>query len=997
MSLLRLPTLDRPSLGFSRRFSLLSTNTAPSSQDDLTSSLASLRTLPSVEHLDNDDFLRMFEGVDERALEPVIRPQEAVPGRSSASELSATPITRRFPELHGTPIQRFELGSNSATPRRTPVLTKEPVIMEQPSIAYRSSISSSVPSTKLSNASSRPSRRSSMSSMTEVSSEEPSSKDSDKETALHERLKRRSREKRASLGNRSGAFKARSESYLPRPEPSEPPPRIPQTPTSPSSPKRPASRGERLGRAIASPIPISPPPTPRIRSDQSQRQIKSERRVSNISNTSAPRKTSAAAAQIKGSSRIVIPAVDEVDRIRVGIMSQLDDLNDLQSCAQVSKDFYLTFLKYETTLVECVLHHQSPAAWELRHSVRHLEKPSPFRLRSIQRDYTTIQALEDFIIGSCHAMLRRESLDAFLGDAPQRKIELEEAIWTVWSFCNAFGKTSMSDGTLLKQTQWLNGGQRKTSGESNPTRPSCTMKELEDISEIWRCLESLLSGFKGREEEARQAGIFDNVRDSKSTDRELLNAWIYDILSLGPKAVLTLSSCDFEHAKVLGITRWSPPAKGRSRSNFLKAAVEEVYRERLMKQARQKATDYRKSVQGGQHHHKRSWSDPAHAPIHVAPKLRTRASQRVLKVSTRQASRQSMPPPSLTTQPESFELRPDCDPLSPVQSTPVLSASTNPTIFSPLSMTQNVSTRLGATLFPIQNRDQSHRHSVPMNPASSTQRPSSSYSNADVIDPTDKAVALMVQEMGFSEADAKRALAMSDTGSGINVEKAIDFLASKSHQYAPARRSQICELPALVGEAPLTGKADKREVCEGNCKPIMLVGSRRDRVSGLGMVKRGFSYRMSFRKSNRLSVIPDDEEVSQQNSPTRSAASSSNGGNRDSPMSHLASSALPISSITLLTQAMNAREQKSTLVSVAERSPVSPVTPTAPEWLKPDTNPTAGAQNYLENATPYSAIPAKPRITLQRVGTGTKKTGWSMPGRKRREQVMQPEIIGYTC
>lgn len=978
-SLLRLPSLDRPSLGLTKRFSFLSTYTASSTQDDLNSSLVSLQTLPSVERLDSDDFLNMFETPmagahtsHEKTVNPFL------------PELSSTPAPSRFPELHGISTERFELAPTSArakVPRRKPLRTSLKEQREE--MGYRSSVSSSVPSTKLSNASSRLSRRTSTSSLTEdTSASEQSAKDSDKENALHERLKRRSREKRVSFGNATDMkIKARSESHLPLTRNSIERPPMPLTPS-----QRPISRGERLGRAIADSSIITPPVSPQTLPSSTLRERK---RTSNIS---APRKPSIETYKVQRKSKVHLQPVDDVDRIRVGIMSQLDDITDLQSCAQVSRDFYLTFQRYETTLVDSVLYNQSPAAWELRHSVRHLEKPSPFRLRSVLRDFATVQALEDFIVWRCQSVLRPHSLDAFLGNSPNRRAELEDAIWLIWLFCNTFGKTSSSDGSFAKQTQWLNGTLVRESKSLGPVaimRHTCTMKELEDMSELWRCLEKLLSGFKGREQEAREAGLFDNSEGASATDREMLNAWIHDILSLGPKAVLTLSSCEFEQARVLGITRWTPPKKEKSRAGFLKAAVEEVYRERLMKEARQKALDYRKSVQ---HSHKRSSSDPAHAHAPEPPRV-LQTHRQSLRLETRPRQSHSKLSQSFTSIDEQIEIRPDCDPLSPAYSTPIMSPSSNPTVFSPLSMTKNVSTRLGPTLFPMQNRDQSQRFSIQSNMTMSIPETGGEALSSGVIDPTDKAVALMVQEMGFSELEAKRALAMSDTGSGINVERAVELLAQKVPTPLARPRATVCELPASTDGVSLVRKSIRKEVCEGHCRPMLLVEPRRERVSGLGMVKRGIGSRMSFRKGMRLAAIPDDDE-----SVHNSLASSSTSTREGETLSRLASSAVNTIAVPLLSTTLvgnGADTGRSNLPTVTERSPISPVTPKADSWPNQDTNPAPEAQLSLEGSIPYSLIPPKPRITLQRVGTGVRKSTWGLPGRKRKEHITQPEIIGY--
>lgn len=1002
-SLLRLSSLDRPSLGLSRKFNLLSNNTVSPVNDGRNDSCTSLHTLPTFESLDTDAFLNMFDVSDDDS--PSMNgfshklPQHL---DSNISELPGIPSTRAFSELSAESVPRTELAAIS-TPvqqRRGPDLTK-PTRTGSGQISYRSSITSSNPSTKRSNASSRRSRHSSMSSMTEdQSSSERSSKESDGEIALHQRLKRRSQDKRVSFSGRTTQlrFRASSETNLLETYASQQPQVQTTSPTSfgPDGNSGAEARGKRLGQAMADGLAASPPPTPS--SKTARYQVPDNFADFDFGGTRPASQDSSCS---RGSGRSFPDSiVNPVDRVRVGIMSHLDNIEDLKACAQISKDFYNAFQKHETILVDSILYKQSRAAWELRHSVRHLEKPSPFRLRSVQKDYATVHALEDFVIWRCQSVLRPQSLEAFLGDLPARKTELEEAIWMVWTFCNVFGKTSRGDATLVKQIQWLNAGPKRIasikSEDGFKIRP-CSMRELEDMSEIWRCLEVLLSGFKGRELQARQAGLFDSAGQTKSSDSDLLNAWVYDILSLGPKAVLTLSSCDFEQAKVLGITKWTPPSKSKSRTNFLKAAVEEVYRDRLMKDARQKALDYRRNAQ---HNHKRTISDPSHFESqHSVGPFVPLMSRHPLQLDTRHMTGASRPHSSFVPNTEKTEIRPDCDPLSAGSRGtgflgPILSPTTNPTAFSPLAMTKNASTRLGATLFPIQNRDQSRRYSIPMTQDQQDATSSEPTSGIDVIDPADRAVALLVHDMGFSESEAKRALALSDTGSGISIETAVEILSAGKPSRTEPRRARLSELPAGVGDAKLARRKSQREVCEGHCKPMLLVEPKRDRVTGLGMVKRGLSSRMSFRKSNRLSVIMDDEDGS--------ATTSNSSGSRNSTLRVLrdttAGSAigqLANSSISTFTSPALRQFDKSVEAGIPKQdSPVSPIALHTSDWLKPDTNPIADAQ-CRDGGEEMSGLPLKPRIILHKVGTGTRKQGWSLPGKRRKDEMIQPEIIGY--
>ena len=974
---------------------MLSTNTGSSTQEGLH---ANIRKLPSVEALNNDDFLNMFGDINTRPSTLAIRPVEAIKDRGLPPELAASPIEERTSEPYGKPVGMYEMAHSPVSPihiQRSESEDQSRIQSRQ--TTYRSSVSSSLPSTKNSNASSRISRRTSISSLSEdQSSSDRSLKESEKESALHERLERRSKERRtsgyrASATNFSNMTRSRTSSSIPS---STQVSARESTFSSSScvSPKaRPLSRGSRLGQAMAGGALVSPPPTHLTRSGPNTA----------LNEQQSPSLVNHLAGPIRLRRVLNIPPMADVDNVRVGIMSKLDDLQDLQSCAQICRDFYQTFQRYETLLVDCVLFNQSPAAWELRYSVRHLEKPSPFRLRSVLRDYATVHALEDFMVWKCQLILRSQSLAAFLSQDTKRKAELEDAIWMVWSFCNTFGKTSMSDGTLQKQIQWLNGETEQTqhtSEISRVTRGACTTRHLEDMSEIWRCLENLLSGFRSREDEARQAGVFDRTKKTTSSDKELLTAWIDDVLSLGPKAVLTLSSCDFEQARVLGITKWSPPSKGKSRANFLKGAVEEVYRDRLMKLAKQKALDYRNSIRV-QHQHKRSTSDPAHMFVRVTTNALTHRHS-ALPGETQKAKpapqRMSLQVPLIATDP--LEIRPDCDPLSPLHNTPILSPGSNPTIFSPLTMTKNVSTRLGATLFPMQNRDQSQRFSIGPSNTSRVQS-SNKITTTDLPpDPTDEAMILMVREMGYREPDARRALAMSDTGAGIDVEVAVEILSAGSSQTRPKRKSQLCELPGSLGETKIGAVrvSPKREICEGNCKPILLVEPRRDRVSGLGMVKRRLSYRMSLKKSTKLSVIPDAEETI--SSPPRTGYRAAvNGNAHDTTLNQLTSSTISAFTVPILPRTVSSLSgTQQPLTTVHERPETLPPLSMTHQWSRRDAELDSSVQIINKHEEFLTHQELKPRIKLQRVGTGVTKTGFSLSALKKKEHTTEPEIIGYT-
>ena len=83
--------------------------------------------------------------------------------------------------------------------------------------------------------------------------------------------------------------------------------------------------------------------------------------------------------------------------------------------------------------------------------------------------------------------------------------------------------------------------------------------------------------------------------------------------------------------------------------------------------------------------------------------------------------------------------------------------------------------------------------SPPLHLSDRQQLPPSSHKYA-VIDPVDRALALLVNEMGFSLAASKKALAATDDGSGLNIAKAIallqEGLAASSSEKIPVMNAK---------------------------------------------------------------------------------------------------------------------------------------------------------------------------------------------------------------
>ena len=490
------------------------------------------------------------------------------------------------------------------------------------------------------------------------------------------------------------------------------------------------------------------------------------------------------------------------------IMCHLGDVRDLQSAAMVSKGFLNTYQRNESKLVSHVVFKSSLSAWELRRTLLALRGSRCFRLRDYQQDLQTVRALKRFIATRCSNNCKAKTLAGLMGQDAQCEIEVENALWRIWTFCALFGTDAALSPVPPSQLAWLNGHKQPENkslgaGFAIGNHEGLTVDELEDMSEMWQCLHTLLSQFYARVDEAKQIGIFSNKHLSNSkSDHQHVAEWVAYLLTLGPKVVLSLSSGSFDTARMLGLTDWTPPSPGQSRLRFVTSAISHVYQERLLAEATAKASQITLPPYA-MHRPSRSTDDPASKSVSMPHKS--------LRVDTAVINRRPVPVSAPRT--ASADLRPDCDPVRPplVPNSSLFPASptNDPSLYHTLSMTAAASTKLGATLFPVDYATASPR--VPFKQEERTY-----ITRSEIVDPIDKALQLLTKELGFAERNAKRALAMSDSGSGIDVEKAIHLLVIESTK----SETMPIELPTPDDVvSPLRKQTKKKEYCDKVCKP----------------------------------------------------------------------------------------------------------------------------------------------------------------------------------
>ncbi|KAI9697408.1 MAG: hypothetical protein M1836_004686 [Candelina mexicana] len=182
-----------------------------------------------------------------------------------------------------------------------------------------------------------------------------------------------------------------------------------------------------------------------------------------------PSSDAASIAAAEEEERQISAAAAEMVLLR--IMQSLDNLQDLFSTATVSKGFYRTFKRNELPLIKGALRCMSPAAWELREMTPPYDEdtvpsedtpvpdytPSSY-LRYYTRDMYTMVALKSLILVRCESFLRSETISALAGNDEIRSLQLDDAFWRVWTFCKIFGSNKNREDDIVGQIDWLKGG-----------------------------------------------------------------------------------------------------------------------------------------------------------------------------------------------------------------------------------------------------------------------------------------------------------------------------------------------------------------------------------------------------------------------------------------------------------------------------------------------------------------------------------------------------------
>ncbi|KAJ5933058.1 hypothetical protein N7516_007547 [Penicillium verrucosum] len=500
---------------------------------------------------------------------------------------------------------------------------------------------------------------------------------------------------------------------------------------------------------------------------------------------------------------IPLPEDMPVDLI-LSIMQNIDSLDDLFNFALVNKKIYIAFKGRELPMLKNALFKMSPPAWEMREmsppwemewqllidpDSQVPEYTPTLYLQRYAQDIYTLAKLKALVLARCAPFLRRDTIRGLAGVDSTRAEEVDDAFWRLWTFCRIFGSGKGRENDITGQMDWLKGGVQAKNHftlASMMTQPfgmnnvlfeppegfgrgnlsGLSQKQMYDLTEIWTCMGVLLQPLHGKCIEARKVGIFDgmNVPDGDLAREEtVLEEWTSYILTLGLGAVLTLSSvcpadttaATFSKANSIGLTKWEATETEASRSSFLKEAVSRAY------DLQDRALD---------------------SPTEISPQ-KTSPTENDREIRERQAGfahelrrrRERGPDPDLQGR-FSFSAERPMSEFSTIVHNLNTSLRDHRPIPSVPALVLNRSSTSTAETAP-----QTPIH--PFDPASvfaSSHTPPPAMVplplRTQVLDPVDRAIDMMVNELGFSTQDAKWALKITDTGEGIDTTAAVQLL-----------------------------------------------------------------------------------------------------------------------------------------------------------------------------------------------------------------------------
>ncbi|KAI4744622.1 hypothetical protein E4T50_05022 [Aureobasidium sp. EXF-12298] len=465
------------------------------------------------------------------------------------------------------------------------------------------------------------------------------------------------------------------------------------------------------------------------------------------------------------------------------IMACATSFGDLKSLSMVNKTTRRCSEDNKLKLLKSVLFNVSPPAWELRElspfpfgnfmptdSLENTEISPSAYMSCIKHDRAIVHELKTAIATKCQSFIRPETISSLMTEGSAR---FEDALYRIWSFCKMFGCDRGRENDLKGQTDWLKGGilaHQKGCAATLSFSPEfeidgillnapdhfaagngcgLSAEQLYDMSEMWECLHALIQPYEEVTSKAQSCGIFRHINGG-STDltvqSRVVEEWVAYILSLGPSVVLELTRFDdtsagLDFAQLNDWTDWTPPQSGMTRRRFFREPVSQLYEERLLA-----------STAGTQ------TKDATKTLLRKRQTAEMNLAYRQMSLS-RKVGQQ----PCALSRHDSA-LAPE------VHKRPIPKRSSTPS--SPRSASSDV-----ADARKMQHGSWSPRKVSPViEDRVDTFNRLSMLSFEGLAEDTSALAISKIMDIGFSNAQAKEALRITDMGSGLRVDRAVDWL-----------------------------------------------------------------------------------------------------------------------------------------------------------------------------------------------------------------------------
>ncbi|KAH0140064.1 hypothetical protein KCU82_g16955, partial [Aureobasidium melanogenum] len=312
------------------------------------------------------------------------------------------------------------------------------------------------------------------------------------------------------------------------------------------------------------------------------------------------------------------------ETVCLGIMACATSFEDLKSLSMVNKITRRCSEDNKLKLLKSVLFNVSSPAWELRElspfpfgnfmPTDFLENteisPSAY-MSCVKHDRAIVHELKTVIAAKCQSFIRPETISSLTTEGSTR---FEDALYRIWSFCKIFGCDRGRENDLKGQIDWLKGGilaHQKGCAATLSFSPEfeidgillnapdhfaagngcgLSAEQLYDMSEMWECLHSLIRSYEEVTSKAQSCGIFRHTSGGSLdpiVQGRVVEEWVAYILSLGPSVVLELTRFDdtsagLDFAQLNDWTDWTPPQSGMTRRRFFREPVSQLYEERLL-------------------------------------------------------------------------------------------------------------------------------------------------------------------------------------------------------------------------------------------------------------------------------------------------------------------------------------------------------------------------------------------------------------------------------